>query len=194
MQWWNEVVINEIMTFIYLMLLVLIVSLVLYSEPEAVSYELFMWGDVGFITDPNFNQVAPHWYFRPLMAFLLVIPHALIGVFGLALFFILIYYQISLHNAGELRTYKSGLFKGLINTGFFKNYSTEAFHVDFSFVYQLRFFVFMMACLYTTTFLPNGKYYLAVGGNDALLISYIVIFLHLTFPSKSTITTKKSSI
>ena len=128
------------------------------------------------------------------MAFLLVIPHALIGVFGLALFFILIYYQISLHNAGELRSYKSGLFKGLVNTNFFKNYSIRSFHVDFSFVYQLRFFVFMLACLYTTTFLPNGKYYLAVGGNDALLASYIIIFLHLTFPAKSNITSKKAGL
>ena len=138
--------------------------------------------------------MAPHWYFRPLMAFLLVIPHALIGVFGLALFFILIYYQISLHNAGELRSYKSTLFKGLSNTGFFKNYSADTFHVDFSFAYQLRFFVFLLACLYTTTFLPNGKYYLAVGGNDALLSSYVVIFLHLTFPARYTTTSKRASI
>lgn len=194
LQWWNEVIINEIMTFIYLMLFVLLVSLVLYSEPEAISYELFMWGDVGFITDPNFNQVAPHWYFRPLMAFLLVIPHALIGVFGLGLFFMLIYYQISLHNAGELRAYKSGLFKGLLNTGFFKNFHTDGFHVDFSFVHQLKFFSFLMAVLYTTTFLPNGKYYLAVGGNDALLISYIIIFLYLTFPTKTGITSKRASV
>lgn len=176
------------------MLFVLLVSLVLYSEPEAISYELFMWGDVGFITDPNFNQVAPHWYFRPLMAFLLVIPHALIGVFGLGLFFMLIYYQISLHNAGELRAYKSGLFKGLLNTGFFKNFHTDGFHVDFSFVHQLKFFSFLMAVLYTTTFLPNGKYYLAVGGNDALLISYIIIFLYLTFPTKTGITSKRASV
>lgn len=128
------------------------------------------------------------------MAFLLVIPHALIGVFGLALFFILIYYQISLHNTGELRAYKSGLYKGLTNTNFFKNYTTDTFHVDFSFTYQLRFFLFFFACLYTTTFLPNGKYYLAVGGNDALLASYMFIFIHLTFPSRVSMTTKKTII
>ena len=52
----------------------------------------------------------------------------------------------------------------------------------------------MMACLYTTTFLPNGKYYLAVGGNDALLISYVVIFLHLTFPSRTNLTSVKIAI
>jgi len=35
-------------------------TLFLYNEPEALSYEIFMWGDIGLITDPKFNQVAPH--------------------------------------------------------------------------------------------------------------------------------------
>lgn len=42
------------------MLAVFLLTALLYSEPEAVHYEIFMWGDIGFITDPNFNQVAPH--------------------------------------------------------------------------------------------------------------------------------------
>lgn len=191
LQWWNEVIIHEIGTFLYFTGAMLLISMLLYSEVDAISYELFMWGDVGFITDPNFNQVAPHWYFRPLMAFLLVVPHALMGVFGLLLFFILIYYQISLYNLGELKLYKSFLYKGPTNQDFYKNYNSGKFHIDFSFIYQLRFFLFALACLYTTTFLPNGKYYLSVGGNESLLYSYIFIFLHLTFPSRYRITTKR---
>lgn len=194
LQWWNEVVLNEIITFLYFALAVFIVSLILYSEPEAISYELFMWGDVGLITDPNFNQVAPHWYFRPLMAFLLVIPHALIGVFGLALFFILIYYQISLYGIAENRASSITLYRLPTNTRLFKTYKVASTHVDFDFFYQLRFFIFFMACLYTTTFLPNGKYYLAVGGNDSLLISYTIILLHLSFPSVRYYTTLRPII
>lgn len=194
LQWWNEVVINEVSTFLLFASAVLAASLLLYSEPEAVGYELFMWGDVGFVTDPNFNQVAPHWYFRPLMAFLLVVPHALMGVFGLALFFVLIYYQISLYNAGELRGYRPSLFKGLVNTRFLRGYPSGSRHVDFSLWYQLRFFTFGLACLYTTTFLPNGKYYLSVGGNDALLASYIIIFVHLTFPARGGVTPGRASV
>lgn len=189
LHWWNEVVLNEIVTFLYFALAMFLFTLIIYGEPEAVSYELFMWGDVGLITDPNFNQVAPHWYFRPLMAFLLVIPHALIGVFGLALFFILIYYQINLYNLGENRSYGSTLLKLPTDTRLFKNYRTTSTHVDFDFIYQMRFFVFFMACLYTTTFLPNGKYYLAVGGNDSLLASYAIILLHLSFPPRGRHTT-----
>lgn len=128
------------------------------------------------------------------MAFLLVIPHALIGVFGLALFFMLIYYQISLYNMGESRAYVTGAYKGFSNSRFFKNYRTRAVHVDFDFMYQVRFYTFVMACLYTTTFLPNGKYYLAVGGNDALLLSYGFILLHLSFPMHRGVTASRASV
>ena len=194
LQWWNEVVLNEVVTLLYFMLAVFILGALLYSEPESVHYEIFMWGDIGFITDANFNQVAPHWYFRPLMAFLLVIPHALIGVFGLVLFFMLIYYQTSLYNMGENRAQASGLFKGVANTRFFKNYRTRTAHVDFDFLYQVRYYVFVMACLYTTTFLPNGKYYLAVGGNDALLASYAIILGHLSFPMHRGVTASRAAV
>ena len=128
------------------------------------------------------------------MAFLLVIPHALIGVFGLVLFFMLIYYQVSLYNMGESRAYMSGAYKNVTNTRFFKNYRTRAVHVDFDFLYQLRFYIFVMAALYTTTFLPNGKYYLSVGGNDTLLISYAVILLHLSFPMHRGVTASRASV
>jgi hypothetical protein len=128
------------------------------------------------------------------MAFLLVIPHALIGVFGLALFFILIYYQISLYGIAENRASSITLYRLPTNTRLFKTYKVASTHVDFDFFYQLRFFIFFMACLYTTTFLPNGKYYLAVGGNDSLLISYTIILLHLSFPSVRYYTTLRPII
>jgi hypothetical protein len=125
------------------------------------------------------------------MAFLLVIPHALVGVFGLALFFILIYYQVSLYNLGEERQLMSASLRTPVNTAFQRRYNIRRAHVDFDFFYQLRFFIFFMACLYTTTFLPNGKYYLAVGGNESLLLSYAIILLHLSFPAqRGFITTK----
>jgi hypothetical protein len=32
----------------------------LYTDPEALSYEIFMWGDIGMVTDVRFYGVAPH--------------------------------------------------------------------------------------------------------------------------------------
>jgi hypothetical protein len=60
MAWWDEGLSNELGNTIDLFMIVFIVSLFLYSEPEALSYEIFMWGDIGLLTDIRFYGVAPH--------------------------------------------------------------------------------------------------------------------------------------
>ena len=63
-------------------------TLFVYVEPEALSYEIFMWGDIGLVTDVRYYGVAPHWYFRPFMAWLIACPHHKTGIFGVIFFFI----------------------------------------------------------------------------------------------------------
>lgn len=48
--------------------IITVIFFFMYTEPEALSYEIFMWGDIGMVTDVRFYGVAPHWYFRPFMA------------------------------------------------------------------------------------------------------------------------------
>jgi len=38
----------------------IIICLMLYHEPEALHYELFMWGDIGMSVDVRYFGVAPH--------------------------------------------------------------------------------------------------------------------------------------
>lgn len=188
LQWWNEVFLNELFSFFDICILLFIICLYLYSEPEALSYEIFMWGDIGLITEPKFNQVAPHWYFRPLMSFLLVIPHAIIGVLGLVFFFFLIYHQVTLTKNYELGLYKSKITNFNTSNPFLLKYNVQKINIDFNIIYQSTFYFFLIACLYTTTFLPNGKYYQLLGGNKGMLFSYFYILLYLTFPSFKTLT------
>ncbi len=183
LQWWNEASLNEIVSFFEMMLFIFLVCLELYSEPDALSYEIFMWGDVGFITDPKFNQVAPHWYFRPLMAFLLVVPHSFMGVFGLIFFFFILYYQITLMRSNEVDAFSHFSPAVAARLRPHKQYIQGHFEVEYSFFRQMTFFCFIVAILYTTTFLPNGKYYQLVGGNNGLLFSYFYIFFYLSFPN-----------
>lgn len=183
LNWFNEVLLHEITTTIYFVALVFFITAQMYHEPDALAYELFMWGDVGAIVDIKFNQVAPHWYFRPLMAFLLVIPHALIGVFGLAMFFFLLYFQAFIVSPTELTVYKNKLDTLTFNKIFHKQYTDRPLVVDYNFTHIFMFYVFLIACLYTTTFLPNGKYYQLVGGNSSLLFSYFFILSYLAFPN-----------
>lgn len=88
MSWWDEALSNELGTFIEATLVLTIICAYLYPEPESLSYEIFMWGDIGLVPDVRFYGVAPHWYFRPFMAWLIVCPHHKTGIFGLLFFFL----------------------------------------------------------------------------------------------------------
>lgn len=87
MLWWDEALSNELSKTIDVLFLCSLICGYLYPIDEALSYEIFMWGDVGLVTDVRYYGVAPHWYFRPFMAWLIVCPHHKLGVFGLIFFF-----------------------------------------------------------------------------------------------------------
>jgi len=91
--WWDEALSNEISSIINIIIIIIIIIIYLYVEPETLSYEIFMWGDIGIITDIRYYGVAPHWYFRPFMAWLLVCPHHKTGIFGLLFLFWVLYNQ-----------------------------------------------------------------------------------------------------
>ena len=100
--WLDEALTSEISSMIDILAGLLCCCLYLYTEPEALSYEIFMWGDVGAITDVRFYGVAPHWYFRPFMAWLLVCPYHTLGIFGIIFFFFLLFHQVTLSGNNEL--------------------------------------------------------------------------------------------
>ena len=60
MLWFDEALSNEIGGMIEFIVIVMILCFYMYPEPEALSYEFFMWGDIGFINDVRFLSVAPH--------------------------------------------------------------------------------------------------------------------------------------
>lgn len=68
MLWWDEALSNELTNFFVILVFITLAFFLLFEEPEALSYEIFMWGDIGLSTDVRFYGVAPHWYFRPFMA------------------------------------------------------------------------------------------------------------------------------
>jgi len=116
------------------------------------------------------------------MSFLLVVPHSFMGVFGLILFFFLLYYQITLSRSNEVDVFSKFSPAVAARLQPYKLHMSGQFEVEYSFFRQMTFFAFLAACLYTTTFLPNGKYYQLLGGNTGMLLSYFYIFFYLTFP------------
>ena len=175
--WWEEAFSNELNSTALILVIISIICYFLYENPESLTYELFMWGDVGLLNDIRFYGVAPHWYFRPLMSWLLVCPFHKMGIAGLVLFFVVLYFQPNLHGDSELNMYnkKNSIFNNTFMTPKELNY-------EFNLFYQLSYGYFFMASLYTLSFLPYGRFYNRLNGNFVMLLSYVYFFCYWIFP------------
>lgn len=143
------------------------ICFLLYEEPEALNNELFTWGDVGFIVDVRFLGVMPHWYFRGYMGWLILCPHHYVGIFGLVLFMVIIYFQPDLKS---------------------KYVYTETFYLlrlansNMSAINICLFWAFVVSLMYCDSFLPYGRFFNRLGGNDMLMFSYLYVFVYLILP------------
>ena len=182
MVWWDEALSNELGTYFNYVIILTIICWFLFAEPEALSYEIFMWGDIGLSTDIRFYGVAPHWYFRPFMAWLIACPYHKTGIFGLLFFFITLYFQPNLHGVNEQNNYNKKILV-LFNYKLKRNnfFSVINLPVEFNLYYQTTYALFIMCCLYTTSFLPYGRFFNRLGGNWGFLWSYFFIFFYLSF-------------
>ncbi len=209
LNWWDEALSNELGKLLDFLLILGCVGELLYSEPEALSYEIFMWGDIGIINDVRFYGVAPHWYFRPYMAWLIACPYHYVGIFGLVFFFLVLYYQVSLFGSSELENLKyintlyslyqeiyaiilkNPIASLIISEKFLNNQmknvyikaynSWNTINYDISLQWLISYSIFILAILYSLSFLPYGRFYNKIGGNVVLLLSYFYIFSFLTF-------------
>jgi hypothetical protein len=183
MIWFDEALANELSNTLDVLVIIAIACWFLYAEPEALTYEIFMWGDVGLSPDVRFYGVAPHWYFRPFMAWLIVCPHHKTGIFGLLLFFFLLFHQPTLHGTNEQNNYlkrslvflRRKLKKSSIYVGSYINLEINLYH-------QTTYAMFVMCALYASSFLPYGRFYNRLGGNVGMLGAYMYVFLYLAFP------------
>jgi len=176
--WWDEAFSNELNSTALVLFIITIICWCIFPYPEALSYEIFMWGDTGLVNDIRFYGVAPHWYFRPLMAWLLVCPFHKMGIAGLLFFFISLFFQPNVYGDSEFNMYTKK------NTVFFKflsGYTPKEFNIETNLIYQTAYGYFFMAGLYTFSFLPYGRFYNRLGGNFVMLLAYTYFFSYLAF-------------
>jgi quinol-cytochrome oxidoreductase complex cytochrome b subunit len=182
MTWWDEALSSELFYYVVALLFFTFVCREWYGEPEALSYEIFMWGDIGIVTDVRFYGVAPHWYFRPFMAWLIACPFHRTGIFGLLFFFFVLFFQPNIHSNSE-QNYYSKLNLTLLTFKFKKPFifSPITLSTEFNLFYQITYALFVMCILYTTSSLPYGRFYNRVGGNVGMLFAYLFVFSYLGF-------------
>ena len=183
--WNDEVLKNELGKTFDLLVVFWCVSLLLYSNTEPLSFEYFMWGDIGMITDVRFYSVAPHWYFRPYMAWLIACPYHYLGIFGLVFFFVIFFFQLDIIGHADADTNKKLKTAGLM---FILNWGSDKYLVQWEKIqtevnlqWQITFTCFVLAIAYASSYLPYGRFYHSIGGNQMTLISYIYIFSYLGF-------------
>lgn len=182
MLWWDEALSNEITSYILVLIYVTAIFLVLFEEAEALSYEIFMWGDIGLVNDVRYYGVAPHWYFRPFMAWLIACPFHRTGIFGLIYFFFVLYYQPNLHGTTEQNNFgKKILLLLAIKLERDNFFASSQSSIESNLYFQLFFFFFIGSAFYTTSFLPYGRFFNRVGGNWGFLWAYFFVFFYLGF-------------
>lgn len=182
--WWDEALSNELFSTLLIIYFINVVTSLFYDEPEALSYEIFMWGDIGIITDVRFYGVAPHWYFRPFMAWLIACPFHKTGIFGLILYFFLLYFQPNLHGTTEQNnSFKKFLLLFCLKLKKFSFFEYLRLTIDMNSSHQTNFWAFFVCAMYTTSFLPYGRFYNQVGGNIGMLLAYLYILCFLAFSS-----------
>jgi quinol-cytochrome oxidoreductase complex cytochrome b subunit len=183
MVWWDEALSNELSHVLDAFVILTVVWWFMFTEPEALTYEIFMWGDIGIVTDVRFYGVAPHWYFRPYMAWLIACPHHKTGIFGLLFYFFILFYQPVLHGTSEFNNYnkRTLLFvKRKLNRNNF--FAASYINLEMNLYHQITYGLFIGCCMYCTSFLPYGRFYNRLGGNVGMLGAYMYVFFYLGFP------------
>jgi quinol-cytochrome oxidoreductase complex cytochrome b subunit len=166
MSWWDEALSNELLSFLVVLFYISVVNWYLYEEPEALSYEIFMWGDVGLVSDVRYYGVAPHWYFRPFMAWLIACPFHKTGIFGLVFFFLILYFQVGLHGTSEQNNYGKRVLLFLSSKLGRNNFFSSSYvSIESNLYFCSNYSFFIMCALYTTSFLPYGRFFTRIGGN-----------------------------
>ena len=115
------------------------------------------------------------------MAWLLVCPHHKTGIFGLLFLFIVLMYQPNIHGFDDndgMDEPTTLLLWPVVKRTSLPTEPSRAITLDM--YKQLLYTWFLMCALYTTSFLPYGKFYNRLGGNIAMLYSYMFVFIYLS--------------
>ena len=183
MVWWDEALSNELGHMMDVLFIITIIVWFMYPEPEALSYEIFMWGDIGLVTDVRYYGVAPHWYFRPFMAWLIACPHHKTGIFGLLFYFFVLFFQPVLHGTTEQNNYnKRTLLFVKSKLKRYNFFAAQYVNLEMNLYHQMTYGLFIGCILYCASLLPYGRFYNRLGGNIGMLCSYMYVFVYLGFP------------
>ena len=141
----------------------------LYSHIELkVSYNLSNLEYWPITEEIDFVLAIPHWYLRPLMGSLVLIPHHYLGFFYVIFFFILF---ITNTWFGDNWNYF-----GHLNIKIFNKLKLSN---DLSYINKWNYLLFIGSFVYVTLIVPTGRYFITVGSCEMLVFSYCYIWFYI---------------
>ncbi len=116
----------------------------------------------------DFALAIPHWYLRPLMGSLVVIPHHYLGFSYIIIYFLSLIFLPFWDDTAIL-------FRPSINSDYLKMRLPN----DLDIIGFYFFILFCLALIFTAAIVPTGRYFVSFGGSELLIFSfwYIVCYL-----------------
>lgn len=123
--------------------------------------------------DIDFVLAIPHWYLRPLMSSLVIIPHHYLGFFYV-IFLFLIFFVLPWFSDNT----------SILAPNYIYDYLYIRFPFDLNINSSYLFFMLVLLMSFTTLIIPTGKYFIAVGSSETLVYSFWYIIAYLAFFQK----------
>lgn len=117
----------------------------------------------------DFVLAIPHWYLRPLMGALVTIPHHYLGFIYIGCFFILVMASPWSNERNDDDTW-----------GFGDAVDSEGWlTIRWDIVGGSVCLVFLFGAMFTTAIVPTGKFFIALGSMDGLIVGYWIALFYI---------------
>jgi uncharacterized membrane protein len=118
------------------------------------------------------------------MGWLVACPFHYTGLIGLILFFVIFYFQPNIINRGEQQAYRITWSLCLIFFAYTIALTRYTIQLNRIFTDQEVFFkatyvIFLVCIWYAFSYLPFGRFFNRLGGNDSSLMTYAFLFIYL---------------
>lgn len=176
LEYWDDFIIIELYCwFEILFLLILFRFTIDFFWPKSmiISYSMSNFEYWPLNETIDFSLAVPHWYLRPLMSSLVVIPHHYLGFFYVILFFIIIIMLPFFDDSEDLT-----------RSDYNADYLYIRFPYDLDYINHYLLCTLILLLSYTTTTIPTGRYYVSLGTNEFLVFCFWLIVIILLFGTK----------
>lgn len=118
----------------------------------------------------DFVLAIPHWYLRPLMSSLVLIPHHYLGFFYIVFFFLFII-LFPWFAESTIINFPSNI----------KDYLLLRVSIDFNILFLYTIILLIAVLTFTALIVPTGRYFVSGGSSEFLIFAFWFLFIFFLF-------------